>query len=327
MLRVLHPIMYDINIGAPGQPKCVDIIVPLNDISDKKFYLDLQASIKHYGKPYRLWHWDGEKGELKLIEDPSDITAQIDKNKDPLCIVCVAKAAKSSLRFGLDGRFAGALFGKNKSSWKRLVGEHEVSYDAKEKNIFISNCYSFFIFYDKSIKTNTKSRGYSEYKSLKEAQQAFAIHCISPDMVQTYLKQPMPSPLESEAELRKHLKEGFQSYIKLIKEEYNEKFDHGFKLFKKSRATNRKINYLLAQDLLKQLDEDVSLDDLFKASSITELRKQIIQDESTLSASEKKKFKKDTIHSQKLNGVINLYKKYTKQKAMLEKNLKKKLKS
>lgn len=94
------------------------------------------------------------------------------------------------------------------------------------------------------------------------------------------------------------IRQGLQTYIDKIEKTYNRQLDYGFTFFKASQAQNRLANYLLAKELLHQLDAGTPIETLFSnKNELSQLRSQIMAGEL---------FEDHGINSQDLNKVLDL---------------------
>lgn len=113
--------------------------------------------------------------------------------------------------------------------------------------------------------------------------------------------------------LRNYLKEQLNDYINRIKILQNKTLNHGFYFFQQPHIMNVQADYLLAQSLLQQLNEDKPLGTIF--TNIKEQRNQLIQ------RNELDEHYIRDLNSTRLNNIIVTAQKYLKaHKVIIEKS-------
>lgn len=103
----------------------------------------------------------------------------------------------------------------------------------------------------------------------------------------------------SKAESGNSLIQQLETYIKRIKSYSN--YKQGFWLYKDSRSINREVNYQLAIKLKEKLDEEESIETVFKVDHIKQLRADIVRKGQF---NLQPHYKNRGIHSKELNKII-----------------------
>lgn len=165
------PLIKDLQFGAAGSPKCIDIIIPrleaggqsIKPIGECETDDEINAltltdltieSLQRLGKPFRLWEWRGPERGLKLLKCSNDeLGTNIDPKNDAMFIILATAKTGAAKLFEVDGAFEG-LFEldekhekkKSRYAWEKLISKERQKALQEKK---IDNVYMGAIFVER----------------------------------------------------------------------------------------------------------------------------------------------------------------------------------